>query len=303
MSAHVAVLMGGLSVERDVSLVSGVACAEALGRRGYGTSKIDVGRDLAEQLAALEPDVCFNALHGRFGEDGCVQGVLETLAIPYTHSGVRASAVAMHKPTAKTLFEAAGVRCPQGVIADWATIGRGEAMSVPFVAKPIAEGSSVGVYIVLDEGDPVLRRNPEPDEGPFLVEPFVQGLELSVAVLDGEPLTVTEIKPSEGFYDYRAKYTEGAAEHILPAALPEPVFEAALVNAAIAHETLGCRGLSRADFRYDPTPADADGLFLLEINTQPGMTPLSLAPEQAHYRGIEFDELVVRLVEDASCAR
>ncbi len=303
MTARIAVLMGGRSAEREVSLTSGAACADALARKGYETLRIDVGADLAARLAELRPDACFNALHGRYGEDGCVQGLLEVMRIPYTHSGVRASAVAMHKPMAKELFARAGLRAPDGVLATMAEIAAGGVMAPPFVVKPAAEGSSVGVLVVDDLDDPRLRPNADPVAGEaLLVEPFVAGAELTCAVLDGEALTVTEIRPREGFYDYRAKYTEGVADHLVPAPLPPGIFEQVLRWSERAHGVLGCRGVSRADFRFDPRHG-AEGLFILEVNTQPGMTPLSLVPEQAAHVGMAFDDLVARLVEDATCDR
>lgn len=311
MSERIAVLFGGHSAEREVSLTSGKACAEALAARGYDVQPLDPAKgNLAERLRAYCPDVAFNALHGRFGEDGCVQGLLEVLRIPYTHSGVRASSAAMHKPTAIRLFKSAGLRCPDGVLATRNAILTGGVMPLPFVVKPSAEGSSVGVLIVQSLDDPRLRANTVPgapgapieDEPPLLVEPYIPGAELTVVVLDGEPMTVTEIRPSDGFYDYRAKYSAGFADHLLPAPVPDDVFQLAMESAATAHGVLGCRGVSRADFRFDPTRG-TDGLYLLEVNTQPGMTPLSLAPEQAAHCGLSFADLVVRLVEDASCDR
>lgn len=303
MSRHVVVLMGGRSAEREVSLTSGAACADALERLGHRVTRIDVGADLALRLTALRPELCFNALHGRYGEDGCVQGLLEIMRIPYTHSGVRASAVAMHKPTTKDLLAIAGIACPVGVLATLKDIAAGGVMAPPFVVKPVAEGSSVGVLVVTDTDDPRLRPNADADTGErLLVEPYVPGVELTCAVLDGKALTVTEIRPRESFYDYRAKYTEGVADHVLPAPLPPAVFARALDWAERAHRVLGCRGVSRTDFRFDPARGE-DGLFALEVNTQPGMTPLSLVPEQAAHLGIAFDDLVARLVEDASCDR
>ena len=303
MTRRVAVLMGGRSAEREVSLTSGSACAAALERKGFAVERIDVAADLAQRLAETAPHVCFNALHGRYGEDGCVQGLLEILRIPYTHSGVRASAVAMHKPTAKELFARAGLRAPDGALATLAEIAAGAVMAPPFVVKPAAEGSSVGVLVIDDLDDPRLRPNAGPDDDEaLLVEPFVAGAELTCAVLDGAALTVTEIRPREGFYDYRAKYTEGVADHLVPAPVPPAIFERVLRWSERAHAALGCRGVSRADFRFDPAHGE-DGLFILEVNTQPGMTPLSLVPEQAAHCGLGFDDLVVRLVEDASCDR
>ncbi len=302
MSRHVAVLMGGFSAEREVSLVSGEACARALEERGYRVSRIDVGRDLPQRLLELKPDCCFNALHGRMGEDGRVQGLLDLLGIPYTHSGVLASALAMDKPMAKRLFSSAGLRCPQGVETTPARLAReGAPIPPPFVVKPAAEGSSVGVVISFD-GDlgAVLARNDLAPDARLLIERYVPGRELTCAVLGDRPLAVTEIVPKGGFYDYRAKYTEGLAQHILPAPLPKNIYDKVMDWALTAHRLLGCRGVSRSDFRFDPSLGE-DGLFILEVNTQPGMTPLSLVPEQAIFCGISFADLVVRLVEEATC--
>lgn len=302
MSRHVAVLMGGFSAEREVSLVSGEACARALEERGYRVSRIDVGRDLPQRLLELKPDCCFNALHGRMGEDGRVQGLLDLLGIPYTHSGVLASALAMDKPMAKRLFSSAGLRCPQGVETTPARLAReGAPIPPPFVVKPAAEGSSVGVVISFD-GDlgAVLARNDLAADARLLIERYVPGRELTCAVLGDRPLAVTEIVPKGGFYDYRAKYTEGLAQHILPAPLPKNIYDKVMDWALTAHRLLGCRGVSRSDFRFDPSLGE-DGLFILEVNTQPGMTPLSLVPEQAIFCGISFADLVVRLVEEATC--
>jgi len=303
MSRRVAVLMGGLSAERAVSLSSGAACADALERLGYDVHRLDAGIDVATRLAEAAPDLCFNALHGRWGEDGCVQGVLELLGIPYTHSGVRASAMAMHKPTACRLFADAGMRVPEGRLATLKAVAAGEVMAPPLVVKPAAEGSSVGVLVIDDLGDPRLSPNEAAAvRQTMLVEPFVPGAELTCAVLDGAAMTVTELRPREGFYDYRAKYTEGVTEHLIPAPVPDAVLERIRAWSEQAHALLGCRGVSRADFRFDATRGD-DGLFILEVNTQPGMTPLSLVPEQAAHVRLEFDALVQRLVGDASCDR
>lgn len=298
---HVAVLMGGRSAEREVSLVSGEACAAALEERGHAVSRVDVGADLPEVLLRLRPEVVFNALHGRFGEDGRVQGLLDLLAIPYTHSGVLASALAMDKPMAKRVFASAGLRCPEGVDTSLGALLASPPLPPPFVVKPAAEGSSVGVVIVPD-GDlgPLTGRNDLDSAQRVLVETYVPGRELTCGVLDGEPLAVTEIRPREGFYDYRAKYTDGCADHLVPAPLSPDLYERVLDAALAAHEVLGCRGVSRADFRFDPSRGE-EGLFLLEVNTQPGMTPLSLVPEQAAHRGIGFGELVERLLEAARC--
>jgi len=301
MLSHVAVLMGGWSAEREVSLVSGHACADALETRGHTVTRLDVGRDIVANLTELKPDVAFNALHGRFGEDGRIQAVLDLLKIPYTHSGVLASALAMDKPMAIRLFRAAGIRCPQGVETTLERLLEMPPLPPPYVVKPAAEGSSVGVVIIHNGDDRALRlRNDVDPEMRLLVEPYIAGRELTCAVLGGEALTVTEIAPKEGFYDYRAKYTDGVAEHIVPARIPDAVFAMVRRWSAEAHTLLGCRGVSRADFRWDPD-AGEDGLFLLEVNTQPGMTPLSLVPEQAAHCGMSFGDIVERLVEEAAC--
>lgn len=305
MSRHVAVLMGGRSAEREVSLVSGAACADALEERGYRVSRIDVGPDLPAVLAGLRPDCCFNALHGRFGEDGRVQGLLDLMEIPYTHSGVLASALAMDKPMAKRLFAQAGLRCPEGLEIRLDELQRrGPPMAPPFVVKPAAEGSSLGVFII-EKGDlaPIFERNDVDLAQRVLVERYIPGRELTCAVLDDRALAVTEIVPREGFYDYRAKYTGGVADHLVPAPVPPEVAERVLEMALQAHQILGCRGVSRADFRYDEGSEEEQGLYLLEVNTQPGMTPLSLVPEQAAYCGMTFADLVVHLVEEARCDR
>jgi len=302
MRRHVAVLMGGRSAEREVSLVSGEACAVALEERGFSVTRIDVAVDLPEALTRVRPDVVFNALHGRFGEDGRVQGLLDLLGIPYTHSGVLASALAMDKPMAKRLFASAGLRCPQGVETTLHALLAAPPLPPPFVVKPAAEGSSVGVVIVPDEDlRPLTERNDLDPATRLLVESYVPGRELTCAVLGDEPLAVTEIRPVEGFYDYRAKYTDGCAVHLVPAPLTPDLYERVMEAALAAHRVLGCRGVSRADFRLDPARGEEDGLFLLEVNTQPGMTPLSLVPEQAAWRGIPFGDLVERLVEWARC--
>ncbi len=304
---HVAVLLGGLSPERDVSLVSGAACADALERLGAKVSRVDAGRDVAQRLAELKPDIVFNALHGEWGEDGCVQGVLETLAIPYTHSGVLASALAMDKAKAKAVLAAAGVRVPGGGLFDRHDVARDHVIPPPYVVKPNAEGSSVGVYLVSEGANRPVAEVGEPgwalgDE--VMVEPYIAGRELAVAVVGeaGGPraLTVTDIVPRSGFYDYDAKYGEGGSIHVVPADLPPAVTAAALRMSEAAHAALGCRGVSRSDLRYDDVK---DDLVLLEVNTQPGMTPTSLAPEQAAHLGMDFDRLVLWIVEDASCPR
>ena len=300
----VAVLMGGISSEREVSLVSGRAVAKALGEEGYRVSTIDVGRDVEALIAALtpRPDAVFNALHGRFGEDGCIQGLLELLAVPYTHSGVLASALAMDKPTAKRLFRDAGIPCAEHVMASRSEVLAGDVMPRPYVIKPFNEGSSVGVHIVLAGGTrpPITERDWQYGET-VMVERYVPGRELTVAVMGDRALGVTELRTGGGFYDYAAKYTAGRTEHLVPAPLPQAVYQAALDHALAAHRTLGCRGVSRADLRYDDTRGEPGELCMLEVNTQPGMTPLSLVPELARHAGIGFGELVSWMVENAAC--
>jgi len=301
MKKHVAVLMGGWSAEREVSLVSGRECALALKQRGYAVSEIDVGRDIAAVLARVQPDVCFNALHGRIGEDGCMQGLLEILGIPYTHSGVLASALAMDKPAAKRIFVGAGIAVVEGRVVDRDEVLRGHPMPVPYVVKPINEGSSVGVTIVANGGLPRFHNEGWHYGSKVLVERYVPGRELTVGVMGERALAVTEIRPREGFYDYTAKYTEGKADHLVPAPVPEKVYAEAMRLALAAHQALGCRGVSRADFRYDDTEGGSGEVYILEVNTQPGMTPLSLVPEQAAHVGVPFGELVEWMVENARC--
>ena len=296
---HVALLLGGLSSERDVSLVSGRECGDALERLGAKVTRVDAGRDLAQVLAKLKPDVCFNALHGEWGEDGCVQGVLETLNLPYTHSGVLASALAMDKAKSKAVLAAAGVTVPGGGLFNRFEAAAEHVMPPPYVVKPNAEGSSVGVFIVLDGAN----RPPQEIIAPewtfgeeVMIEPYIRGKELAVAVMDGKALTVTDIVPKSGFYDYEAKYGDGGSEHILPARIPLKTLEKAMELAERAHAALGCRGVTRSDLRYDDIN---DILVLLEVNTQPGMTPTSLVPEQAALKGVDFDNLVLWITEDA----
>ncbi len=304
---HVAVLMGGFSAEREVSLVSGQACVEALREAGYRVTAIDVQRDLRRLLDALlpadgeKPDVVFNALHGRFGEDGCVQGMLEIAGLPYTHSGVLASAIAMDKDMAKRVFQAAGLRLPEGMTVHRSVFAKGHPMRQPYVVKPVSEGSSVGVLIV-HEGANIAA----PDMAGWrygdmvMVERYIPGRELTVAVMGERPLAVTELMPRRGFYDYDAKYTDGITDHVVPARIPAAVADEAMRMALEAHRVLGCRGVSRSDFRYDDRHG-VEGLYLLEVNTQPGMTPLSLVPEQARHIGIGFPALVSWMVEQALC--
>ena len=301
---HVAVLMGGWSAEREVSLVSGAAVVEALRRRAIRVTPIDVGHNVANILAGLKPDVAFNALHGRFGEDGCVQGVLEVLGIPYTHSGVLASSIAMDKPTAKILFERAGIRCTQGAVFHRDQVLAGHVMPMPYVVKPINEGSSVGVKVVFDG----TNRAPFDSEAwhygdHVLVERYVPGRELTAAIMGERTLGVTEIRSHHRFFDYEAKYTKGEAEHFCPAPIPPDKYRQAMDMALKAHQALGCRGVSRSDMRYDDTPDGTGEIYLMEINTQPGFTPVSLVPELAAHAGIDFESLCLWLLEDASCRR
>ena len=301
MSARVAVLMGGWSAEREVSLASGRACAAALRTAGFQVTEVDVDQRVATVLSDLRPDVCFNALHGPIGEDGSIQGLLNVLGIPYTHSGVQASALAMDKPRAKALFASGGLRCPPGVICSPKDAGTGHCFDPPYVIKPINQGSSVGVRIVRP-GDNRPRCGLHWDWGDrVLVEPYIPGRELTVGVLDGEPLCVTEITSDRVFYDYDAKYQPGGSVHLLPAPVGDDITEQVLSMAVQAHELLGCRGITRSDFRLDDTGPGAGALFLLETNTQPGMTATSLVPEQAAHCGMHFSELVARMVEAAQC--
>ncbi len=300
---HVAVLMGGWSAEREVSLATGAGVAQALRGRGYRVTVVNVGRDVRALLAALEPrpDVVFNALHGRGGEDGVIQGLLEMLGLPCTHSGVLASAIAMDKPMTKRVLETVGVRSPRGTVVTRAEVALGRPLPGPFVVKPVNEGSSVGVAVVRDDqACPCPAGAPEgAAEELVLVEEFVPGRDLFVAVLGDRALGVTEVRAKGGFYDYEAKYTNGLAEHVLPAAIPDAVRDEAMRFALLAHRTLGCRGLTRSDLRWDDSKPGLDGLYFLEINNQPGMTPLSLAPEQAAHIGLSYADLCAWMIEDA----
>ena len=296
---HVAVLLGGPSAEREVSLSSGGQCAQALREAGFAVTELDAGPDLAARLAELKPDVAFNALHGRWGEDGCVQGLLEWLGIPYTHSGVLASALAMDKQRAKEIFSAAGLPVVESRIVPREEVEAGHVLPPPYVVKPNNEGSSVGVYIVREGSNaPRLARTMP---ATVMVEAYAAGRELTTAVLGDRALTVTDII-TDGWYDYDAKYAPGGSRHEVPAQVPREIFDACLDYALRAHRALGCRGLSRTDFRWDESRG-LGGLIVLELNTQPGMTPTSLAPEQAGAVGIPFPELCRQLVEDASCGR
>jgi D-alanine-D-alanine ligase len=302
---HVAVLMGGWSAEREISLRSGKACAQALERLGFRVSAIDVERDIASVLAAVAPDVVLNLLHGRPGEDGTIQGILEVLQLPYSHSGVLASALAMQKDLAKTVLHAAGVPVPQGRVVSRFEAARSHVLERPYVIKPIAEGSSVGVFIVTgDHAHPPqeLTREDWTFGDDVLCETYIPGLELTCAVMGERALDVIDIVPTVSFYDFEAKYAPGGSKHLLPAQIKPNVYQEVRRLALQAHQALGCRGVSRADFRYDERAGTA-GLFCLEVNTQPGMTETSLVPELAAYAGITFEELVRWMVEDASLNR
>ena len=304
MSKSVAVVMGGWSPEREVSLSSGRECAKALVDRGYKVRVIDVHRDLPALLRTLEPrpDIIFNALHGVGGEDGTVQSVFEMLRIPYTHSGVLASALAMHKPTEKAIFRDAGLPVVEGIVACPAELAERDPVPAPFVVKPTNQGSSVGVRIVRVNDNSWREELREWRFGSaLLVEPFVPGREVTVAVMGDRALGVCEIVPRGTFYDYTAKYAPGGSDHLVPAPVPAGIYEEALGIALRAHRALGCRGVSRADLRYDDTSGGDGQLYLLEVNTQPGMTPTSLVPDIARHVGIGFDELVAWMVENAAC--
>lgn len=296
----VAVLMGGPSAEREVSLTSGRECAIALRAVGYEVIEIDAGADLVARLGDIKPDVCFNALHGRWGEDGCVQGILEWLGLPYTHSGVLASALAMDKQRSKDVFRAAGLPVMNSVICARDEAKARHVMTPPYVVKPNNEGSSVGIYLVHEaaNGPPQLSDD-MPDE--VMVETYAPGREMTTTVMGGKALSVTDIL-TDGWYDYDAKYKVGGSRHVVPADVPQEIFDICMQYAERAHEALGCRGVSRTDFRWDEARG-VDGLILLETNTQPGMTPTSLAPEQAQQLGISFPDLCKWMVEDATCNR
>ena len=298
--------MGGWSSERPVSLSSGKACADAAEAAGYRVTRVDVARDIAGVLARLRPDVAFNALHGPYGEDGCIQGILEILAIPYTHSGVLASALAMNKPKAKDVMKAAGIPVAEGLLMNRFDVARAHVMPPPYVVKPPNEGSSFGVLIVKEDA-------PHPPQELFgeewkhgdivMVERFIEGRELTCAVRGDEPLGVIDILTQHRFYDYDAKYAAGGSKHVLPAQISPNIYQNVRMLALQAHQALGCRGVSRADFRYDDRPGRSDELICLEVNTQPGMTATSLVPEMAAHAGMDFPELVRWMVEDASCNR
>jgi D-alanine-D-alanine ligase len=303
-SLHVVVLMGGWSSEREVSLTSGKGVADALRERGwFNVTELDMDRDVAARLAQLKPDVVFNALHGTPGEDGTVQGMMDLMGLRYTHSGLETSVIAIDKELTKMVLVPHGIRMPAGKVVSSESLHQEDPLPRPYVVKPINEGSSVGVAIVTADGNygnPIGKDVPGPwDEfDDLLAEPFIKGRELTVAVLGGDPLAVTELKPKAGFYDYAAKYTDGLTQHVCPAEIPYEITCAMMDMAARAHALLGCRGASRSDFRWDDEQGE-DGIYLLEVNTQPGMTPLSLVPEQAKLKGISYGELVEKLIAEA----
>jgi len=302
---HVAVLMGGWSAEREISLRSGKACADALERSGYQVSRVDVDRDVAATLRARKPDVALNVLHGRPGEDGTLQGLLEVLGIPYSHSGVLASALAMKKDIAKSVLSSAGVPVPGGVVAARKEAAKRHLLPPPYVIKPVAEGSSVGVFIVREDHKHPPQELTRADwvfGDQVLVEPYIPGKELTCAVMGDKVFGVIEIVPTVKFYDYEAKYAPGGSKHLLPAPIAADVYGEVQRLSLAAHRALGCRGVTRSDFRFDDG-LGAKGLFCLEVNTQPGMTETSLVPELAAHAGISFEELVKWMVEDASLGR
>ena len=303
---HVAVLMGGWSAEREISLRSGKACADALERSGYQVSRIDVDRDVAATLRARKPDVALNVLHGRPGEDGTLQGLLEVLGIPYSHSGVLASALAMKKDIAKSVLKSAGVPVPGGMVAARKEAAKRHLLPPPYVIKPVAEGSSVGVFIVREDHKHPPQELTRADWAfgdQILVEPYIPGKELTCAVMGDQALGVIEIVPTVKFYDYEAKYAPGGSKHLLPAPVAAEVYREVQRLSLAAHRALGCRGVTRSDFRFDDSVGATKGLFCLEVNTQPGMTETSLVPELAGHAGISFEELVKWMVEDASLDR
>jgi len=302
---HVAVLMGGWSAEREISLRSGKACADALERSGHQVSRIDVDRDVAATLRARKPDLALNVLQGRPGEDGTLQGLLEVLGIPYSHSGVLASALAMKKDIAKSVLKAAGVPVPGGMVVARAEAAKRHLLPLPYVIKPVAEGSSVGVFIMREDHKHPPQELTRADWAfgdQVLVEPYIPGKELTCAVMGDRALGVIEIVPTVRFYDYEAKYAPGGSKHLLPAPVPADTYREVQRLALAAHRALGCRGVTRSDFRFDDG-LGAKGLFCLEVNTQPGMTETSLVPELAAHEGISFEDLVKWMVEDASLDR
>jgi D-alanine-D-alanine ligase len=306
MTKHVAVLMGGWSAEREISLRSGRACAAAAEKAGYRVTRVDVGRDIATVLTTLKPDVALNVLHGRPGEDGTLQGILEILGIPYSHSGVMASAVAMQKDVAKVVMKAGGVPVPEGMVVSRRDAAKQHPLPRPYVLKPIAEGSSVGVFIVTEQHahpPQELTREDWAFGELILAERYIPGKEPTCAVMGDKALDVIEIVAATKFYDFEAKYAPGGSKHLLPAPISPFVYQEVRRLALKAHHALGCRGVTRADFRYDDQAVGTEGLVCLEVNTQPGMTETSLVPELAAYAGMTFDELVRWMVEDASLDR
>lgn len=306
MKKKVAVLMGGFSVERDVSLSSAQGVLKALDELGHEAIPLDVTPNISELVQNLEthkPDVALNILHGKWGEDGCIQGLLEMMHVPYSNSGVLGSSLAMHKDIARRISQINGIRIPEGYVAKLSDICAGRIMEPPFVIKPIGEGSSVGVHLILDKTTPL----PCPEEWPFeeevLIERYIPGREIQVAVLDGKAIGAIEIQAHSGFYDYEAKYTDGKATHLMPAPIHEKAYAQVLEWAEIAHKALECRGISRSDFRYDDTKGEPGELYYLETNPQPGLTPLSLVPEIAAHAGMTYAQLVQWMIEDASCRR
>ncbi len=303
LNIHVAVLMGGWANERPVSLMSGNGVADALERVGYKVTRIDMDRDVAARLAEIKPDIVFNALHGVPGEDGSIQGMLDLMGIKYTHSGMVTSVIAIDKELTKQALVPHGIPMPKGKIVESESLYAGDPLPRPYVLKPVNEGSSVGVAIVHDDsnyGNPISRdsKGPWQEFKSLLAEPFIKGRELTVAVLEDKALCVTELKPKSGFYDFDAKYTDGMTEHICPAEIPPQIADTMMEIALKCHRILGCKGASRTDFRWDDE-LGKDGIFVLETNTQPGMTPLSLVPEQAKQMGISYEQLVDRIVQEA----
>jgi D-alanine-D-alanine ligase len=300
---HIAVLMGGWSAEREVSLMSGAGVADALESLGHRVTRVDMDRDVALRLKDIAPDIVFNALHGTPGEDGSVQGMLDLMGLKYTHSGLATSVIAIDKVLTKQALVPHGIPMPGGRVVKTDTLYAGDPLPRPYVLKPVNEGSSVGVAIVTDKGNygnPIAAAavGPWQEFDELLAEPFIRGRELTTAVLGGEALGVTELRPKSGFYDYESKYTDGLTEHIYPAEIPDEITEACKALALVSHRLLGCKGCSRSDFRWDDERG-VDGLFLLEVNTQPGMTALSLVPEQARHNGIRYAQLVQKILDEA----
>lgn len=296
--------MGGWSAEREVSLMSGNGVADACERLGHEVVRVDMDRNVAQVLAGIRPDVVFNALHGTPGEDGSVQGMLDLMQIPYTHSGLATSVIAIDKQLSKQALIPHGIRMPGGHVVKSESLYLGDPLPRPYVLKPVNEGSSVGVAIVTasgNYGEPIGRdvAGPWQEFDELLAEPFIRGRELTTAVLGNRALAVTELKPKSGFYDYDSKYTDGMTEHVCPANIPGDIAQACLDMALKAHRVLGCKGTSRSDFRWDDEKG-VEGLYLLEVNTQPGMTPLSLVPEQARYLGMTYEELVAEIIAEAT---